>query len=885
VGDLRGDGGGSLAGLGPGSRVAGYRLERQVGAGGMAVVFRAFDERLHRRVALKLLAPALAADGEFRQRFLRESQAAAAVDDPHIIPVHDAGEADGVLYLAMRFVPGGDVRTLLRRAGPLPPARVAAIISPVAAALDAAHAAGLVHRDVKPANMLLDTRPGWPDHVYLADFGLSKAALSPAGLTGSGRFLGTADYVSPEQIAGGPVDGRADQYALACAAFELLTGAPPFRLADVLAVIHAHAAEPPPLLSSRRPGLPPEADQVLATALAKDPADRYRSCRDFADALAEALGLAPHDFGTGHTPAATHPPTRFAWSPAPHPADQPQPVGVASGDSDQLTGDAYLPAALAMSGPLTNSAPLAISGPLTGSGPLAISGPLPARPGYADPPGRYRWRRGMVIALAAITIVVLGAATAGVRLLAFHRHLPLSVQLAANSGLPSADGAVYVRYRDGRQASARIYGQISGAKSGEVARLYAQPFPYHVAPAPAGSLTLHTTGATASYAFPVTPSVATRYQVKLFKNAAATKPLATSAATTVYVTMDAITGSARKCRRPVCHQRFHVRILVPAAALATEIAKRWYPYFGLRHAPAQQPPTPQLLTLGAGRAQLSKPRRISSGEFGFTASFSFPAGQRGYAWNWTACTKPSPDSDGIGLPGPNGCGSTRIRASAPGLLPSPCTRYLACAAPAPGVKPAPPLPGQTPTTSPQPTTPTTTRPPPPPPHVTVTCTNPGDQVNNVGDTVSLQIICIDSAGEALTYSGTGLPPGLGISSSGLITGTLTTAGTYSVTVTASDTSGHSGHTTFTWIFDAVTCTNPGDQVNNVGDTVSLQIICIDSAGEALTYSGTGLPPGLGISSSGLITGTLTTAGTYSLTVMATDTSGISGSCSFTWTVN
>ena len=170
----------------------------------MAVVFRARDERLGRLVALKILAPALAADEGFRHRFIRESRAAAAVDDPHIVPVFEAGEADGVLFIAMRYVPGGDVRSLVRREGPLPPARVVAIISPVASALDAAHAAGLVHRDVKPANMLVDVRPGRPDHVYLSDFGLSKGALSSAALTGAGQFLGTLDYISPEQIRGRP---------------------------------------------------------------------------------------------------------------------------------------------------------------------------------------------------------------------------------------------------------------------------------------------------------------------------------------------------------------------------------------------------------------------------------------------------------------------------------------------------------------------------------------------------------------------------------------------------------------------------------------------------------------------------------------------------------
>jgi len=287
---LGGEAGGVLAGFTAGARVAGYLLEEQVGAGGMAVVFRARDERLRRLVALKVLGPALAADEDFRRRFIRESQAAATVEDPHIIPVHQAGEAGGILFIAMRYVPGGDVRTLLRRVGPLAPSQAAAIISPVASALDAAHAAGLVHRDVKPANMLLDVRPGRPDHVYLSDFGLSKGALS-LGLTRSGHFLGTPGYSAPEQIQGRPVNGRADQYALACTAFELLCGTAVFPRDEILAVMYAHLSEPPPPLSSRRPGTPAAADAVFARALAKEPADRYASCREFADALRGAFGL------------------------------------------------------------------------------------------------------------------------------------------------------------------------------------------------------------------------------------------------------------------------------------------------------------------------------------------------------------------------------------------------------------------------------------------------------------------------------------------------------------------------------------------------------------------------------------------------------------------
>ena len=282
-----------LAGFRAGSLLAGYRLEAQIGAGGMAVVFRARDERLGRLVALKILAPGLAEDQEFRRRFIAESRAAATVDDPHIIPVHEAGEADGVLFIAMRFVAGGDLRRVLEREGALAPGRAVEFISPVASALDAAHRAGLVHRDVKPANILVDASPDRPDHVYLSDFGVSKGAVSSASLTG--QFLGTPNYSAPEQIRGLAVDGRADQYALACVAYQLLSGEVPFeRDQDMVAVLYAHVSEPPPSLGARRPDLPSAADRVLARAMAKAPENRYGCCRDFADALREALGLSPY---------------------------------------------------------------------------------------------------------------------------------------------------------------------------------------------------------------------------------------------------------------------------------------------------------------------------------------------------------------------------------------------------------------------------------------------------------------------------------------------------------------------------------------------------------------------------------------------------------------
>jgi serine/threonine protein kinase len=292
------------ADVGPGDQIAGYRLEEQIGQGGMAVVYRAHDERLDRRVALKVLAPGLAADTAFRTRFIRESRAAAAVDHPNIIPIYEAGDAGGFLFISMRYVQGGDVRSLLRDGYGLPPARAWQIISQVASALDAAHSRGLVHRDVKPANILLDGsgrtnaantgRPGGDhrEHVYLSDFGISKLTLA-SNLTSTGQFVGTLDYIAPEQVEGQGVDGQADQYSLACAAFELLCGTPPFQRPTGLALINAHLTEPPPSLGTRQAGLPATVDAVLSKAMAKSPVQRYGSCEQFSADLGRALGLVP----------------------------------------------------------------------------------------------------------------------------------------------------------------------------------------------------------------------------------------------------------------------------------------------------------------------------------------------------------------------------------------------------------------------------------------------------------------------------------------------------------------------------------------------------------------------------------------------------------------
>ncbi|GLV99443.1 serine/threonine-protein kinase [Streptomyces lavendulae] len=278
-----------------GGRIAGYQLEEEIGRGGMAVVYRALDLRLDRTVALKVLAPELARNDTFRQRFAHESKVAAAIDHPHIVPVFEAGEADGLLYIAMRYVPGQDLRALLDRTGPLSVATAARIAGQLASALDAAHAHDLVHRDVKPGNVLVaeGTDGEHPEHVYLTDFGLTKKSLSLTGFTTVGQFVGTLDYVAPEQISGKPVDGRCDVYGLGCVVYEMLTGGPPFRRDDDLALLWAHQYDPPPPPSSHRPELPPAVDSVLAKALAKAPEDRWGTCLAFTAALRATAGRPP----------------------------------------------------------------------------------------------------------------------------------------------------------------------------------------------------------------------------------------------------------------------------------------------------------------------------------------------------------------------------------------------------------------------------------------------------------------------------------------------------------------------------------------------------------------------------------------------------------------
>jgi len=367
-----------------GSELAGYRIETAIGRGGMGVVYRAEQLRLGRKVALKLLAPELAENEGFRARFEHESRLAAALDHPNIVPLYEAGEAEGLLFISMRYVEGTDLRALLSRQGRLEPERALAIAGQVASALDAAHARGLVHRDVKPGNILIaaDVGADGSEHCYLTDFGLTKDTSSPVELTATGTFVGTIDYIAPEQIEGAKPDGRGDQYALACVLFECLTGHPPFPRDQEIVVMWAHLQDDPPTVTAERSELPAAIDGVIARAMAKAPHERFPTCAAMVAAARAAL--------------EAHAIPRPAAVTRAHVAPQ--------RSADTQVGAAAPPPLR----PQPDAPPLAAP-------PLAAATgarPAPARPTAASAPAPVAGRRAPLLALAAV--LVAAAAIAGV---------------------------------------------------------------------------------------------------------------------------------------------------------------------------------------------------------------------------------------------------------------------------------------------------------------------------------------------------------------------------------------------------------------------------------------------------------------------------------------
>jgi serine/threonine protein kinase len=307
-----------------GEELAGYRLLAVLGRGGMSVVYQAENPRLSNIVAVKVLAPELATDDVFRARFLQESRIAASLNHPNVIPIYDMGPCDDLLYIAMRYIAGADLRTVLKAHGRISSEQALSLISQAGRALDAAHRSGLVHRDVKPANLLIERGvDDDPDHVYLADFGITKHELSRTGLTATGQFVGTLAYIAPEQIQGKHVGHRADIYSLGCVLYESLTGSVPFPKPIDAAVIWAHVEEEATPPSEVCPDLPKHLDGVIARALAKDPDDRYSTCRELIDAARAALDPAPH---SGVPATLTHHPDTVLSGVEPPPPKLARPV-------------------------------------------------------------------------------------------------------------------------------------------------------------------------------------------------------------------------------------------------------------------------------------------------------------------------------------------------------------------------------------------------------------------------------------------------------------------------------------------------------------------------------------------------------------------------------
>jgi len=371
-----------------GDEFAGYRVRSVLGRGGMSVVYQAENLRLSSIIALKVLAPELASDDVFRARFLEESRIAASLNHPNVIPIYDMGSHDELLYIAMRYVSGTDMRQMIKKRGRILPSTALFLVGQAARALDAAHRKGLVHRDVKPGNLLIErgSDDADPDHVYLADFGITKHAMSRSGLTSTGQFLGTIDYVAPEQIRGTSVLGLADQYSLGCVLYECLTGRVPFEKDLDAAIIWAHVEETPVMPTVLRPELPPEIDDVFGRVLAKRPDERYRSCREFVEAARMAMGIfgpgTEASLAYGATTASPQadappdsregtPPDRFSWSDRASRAHSAGPV------VDPVVPGGAAPAAASGPGQSWGSQP--------GAGQAAYGQPGYGQPGYGQP--------------------------------------------------------------------------------------------------------------------------------------------------------------------------------------------------------------------------------------------------------------------------------------------------------------------------------------------------------------------------------------------------------------------------------------------------------------------------------------------------------------------
>jgi hypothetical protein len=560
--------------------------------------------------------------------------------------VYDVVEHDGAPWIVMQFISGPSLSAEVARLGRLPWQRAAEVGGQVAEALATAHAAGIVHRDLKPDNILLSGR-----QAIVTDFGIARIVDATTRLTSTGVRVGTVNYMAPEQLEGHDAGPPADLWALGATLYAATEGRAPFEAPTMTATMAA--------ILTREPTPPQHAGplrELIGALLAKDPA-RRPDVQAVISALADAIA--------SQAPGSSRP---AAGTPAT--VQDPEP-GSLSGQTRTVSGPGALdtPAASA-DRPTQDVAP---AGP-----------PIRHEPGPGDgavPPAPRLRRRLLVITLAG---AILAAAVAVPLILTSQdaprgassgpslspgatpslSPRPVTIPIAATSGLAPVSGDVYVDYHDGSDSTVKITGGLTKVASGEVVRLYAQQFPYVSAPVPAGSDILAPAGSTATYTFQVTPVLATRYRAELFQNSAATAPLGVSAVTTVYVTAIPVRTGIIDCgtSRPVCHLTETHTVWVPAAALQDEISKEWYAYLGVNLAPAGSgaPPLPSRLRLGAGSAVFDKVQLVASDEFSVTVSYTFNIGYGGWHFYSTVCSKDTEAQDGIGLPGSHGCGDAQI---------------------------------------------------------------------------------------------------------------------------------------------------------------------------------------------------------------------------------
>jgi len=635
--------------------IPGYAQVKLLGEGGFGYVMLARHDASGTLVAIKYLLQArLEEDPGFADLFRAEAVVLASLDDPNVVRFYEYLVSPAGAAIVMELVDGVSLREILSHQGQTTAEAALLVLQGSLLGLAAAHARGVVHRDYKPANVLVNG-----DGVSkLTDFGIAARAGDrpiPAG---------TLAYAPPEQLSGSPASRAGDVYAATATFYECVTGHPPFTGDTVERVLYQQLFEPVPLDPVPEPLRP-----LMTAGLAKDPADRPADATAFVTTLRTAAwgayGEDWEDRGRSHLAEAALL-LAALW-----------PSGAAPAVQGSAVEKIHLARGSRASHDVSRASPKEGSKASQDSEHLRHLEHL-RHVRHLEHLGRLRRLRVAMAVVVGVALVAVGVTFALTRGSSHQPGAPVSrpsasvsrpsapvslasIPLTATSSLSVVTGDVYVVYQGGKDASAQLNGQIDGAASGEVARLYAQQFPYASAPALAGSLPLQPAGSTAAFMFQVTPTLATRYKVELFKNSTATTALASSATTTIYVVWSGNKTYAQNCSGQVCRLTVTFSIPVPASALNAEMSHPWYVYFGINLSPSGPPGLPTSLQLGAGNPVLTAPRHISANEFGRSITFTFQDTNNEYFRDaFQFCTKDTEAEDGIGLPGPHGCGAGSI---------------------------------------------------------------------------------------------------------------------------------------------------------------------------------------------------------------------------------